>query len=59
MTGFPIDHVQKERLMHMKMRKMIGQVLYVPSWRREARSPRFMRLPLGKLRRGSHLGDDS
>jgi hypothetical protein len=38
MTGFPIDHVQKECLMHMKMRKMIGQVLYVPSWRREALS---------------------
>jgi len=28
MTGFPIDHVQKKCLMHMKMRKMIGQVLY-------------------------------
>ena len=30
MTGFPIDHVQKECLMHIKMHKMIGQVLYEP-----------------------------
>ena len=31
MTGFPIDHVQKECLMHIKMHKMIGQVLYEAS----------------------------